>query len=67
MRSLPGDHALKIGRIDDRLPLDAAHVVERIGHRLAGDRQHHDVGIRDIAPFSTDPAHLMPGPLPKIR
>src|SRR5215213_11818842 len=62
-----GVDAPEVRRIDNRLALEALHIVEGLGDRAARDRHEHDLSLRDVAALSPDPSHVVARPLPEIR
>src|SRR5215204_6584216 len=66
-RSPLGVYTPEIRRVDNRLPLNALHVVEGLSDRAARDRHDHGLGVRDVTALLPDPRQLVARPLPEIR
>src|SRR4051794_38831014 len=56
----------QVGGVDHRLPVDALHPVERLGHRSARDCEQHRLGVGDVAALAADPRDVVTGLLPEI-
>jgi hypothetical protein len=65
-RSPLAAHAQQIRRVDNRLALQALHVVKGLADSAAMDRHDHGFGVRDVPALSPDPPHLLARPLLEI-
>src|SRR5919112_5993993 len=60
-------HAPEVCRVDYRLLLNALHVIEGVGDRVARYRHDHSLGVGDVPALSPDSRYLVARPLPEIR
>src|SRR5215218_5254938 len=63
--ALWGVYTHKVCRIDNRLLLNALHVVEGLGDRPARYRPEHGLGVGDVSALSPYPCHFVASPLPQ--